>query len=106
MTSGFRTAAESNGQPIESSHLLTRGDSRMRIAIVAPGAVGGYFGVLLARSGENVGALARGAHLDTIAEHGLIAEGPRGTFSARLDASDDAAKLGEADIVLFAVKLY
>jgi 2-dehydropantoate 2-reductase len=78
----------------------------MRIAIVAPGAVGGYFGVLLARSGENVGALARGAHLDAIAEHGLIAEGPRGTFSARLDASDDAAKLGEADIVLFAVKLY
>ena len=78
----------------------------MRIAIVAPGAVGGYFGVLLARSGENVGALARGAHLHAIAEHGLIAEGPRGTFSARLDASDDAAKLGVADIVLFAVKLY
>jgi 2-dehydropantoate 2-reductase len=78
----------------------------MRIAIVAPGAVGGYFGVLLARSGENVGALARGAHLDAIAEHGLIAEGPRGTFSARLDASDDAAKLGLADVVLFAVKLY
>ena len=78
----------------------------MRIAIVAPGAVGGYFGVLLARSGENVGALARGAHLDAIAEHGLIAEGPRGSFSARLDASDDAAKLGIADIVLFAVKLY
>jgi hypothetical protein len=39
-------------------------------------------------------------------EHGLSAEGPRGTFSARLDASDDAAKLGVADIVLFAVKLY
>src|ERR1043166_96016 len=78
----------------------------MRIAIVAPGAVGGYFGALLAKSGENVGALARGAHLDAIAEHGLIAEGPRGTFSARFDASDDAAKLGVADIVLFAVKLY
>jgi hypothetical protein len=30
---------------------------------------------------ENVGALARGAHLRAIAEHGLIAEGPRGTFS-------------------------
>ncbi len=78
----------------------------MRIAIVAPGAVGGYFGVLLARSGENVAALARGAHLDAIAGHGLVADGPRGTFSARLDASDDAAKLGLADIVLFAVKLY
>jgi 2-dehydropantoate 2-reductase len=78
----------------------------MRIAIVAPGAVGGYFGVLLARSGETVSALARGAHLRAIAEHGLIAEGPRGTFSARLDASDDASRLGTADIVLFAVKLY
>ena len=51
-------------------------------------------------------ALARGAHLHAIADHGLIAEGPRGSFSARLDASDDAAKLGVADIVLFAVKLY
>ena len=44
----------------------------MRIAIVAPGAVGGYFGVLLAKSGENVGALARGPHLYAIAEHGLV----------------------------------
>jgi 2-dehydropantoate 2-reductase len=78
----------------------------MRIAIVAPGAVGGYFGVLLARAGESVAALARGAHLDAIARNGLIAEGPRGTFDARLDVSDDAASLGVADIVLFAVKLY
>jgi 2-dehydropantoate 2-reductase len=78
----------------------------MRIAIVAPGAVGGYFGVLLAQAGESVAALARGAHLDAIAQYGLIVEGPRGTFSARLDAGDDAARLGVADIVLFAVKLY
>ena len=31
----------------------------MRIVVVAPGAVGGYFGGLLAKAGENVGALAR-----------------------------------------------
>lgn len=78
----------------------------MRIAIVAPGAVGGYFGALLAKSGETVAALARGAHLKAIQQDGLKVEGPRGSFSARLDASDDAAKLGIADIVLFAVKLY
>ena len=44
-------------------------------------------------------ALARGDHLRAIAEHGLIVDGPRGTFSARIDASDDAAKLG-ADVIL------
>lgn len=78
----------------------------MRIAIVAPGAVGGYFGGLLARSGETVTALARGAHLKAIREQGLRIEGERGTFTVRIDASDDARKLGTADIVLFAVKLY
>ena len=78
----------------------------MRIAIVAPGAVGGYFGALLARSGETVSALARGAHLEAIQQDGLRIEDPRGNFTVRIDASDDAAKLGTADIVLFAVKLY
>jgi 2-dehydropantoate 2-reductase len=78
----------------------------MRIAIVAPGAVGGYFGALLARSGEDVVAVARGAHLKAIQDKGLIVEGSRGDFSAKFTASDDARTLGAADIVLFAVKLY
>ncbi len=78
----------------------------MRIAIVAPGAVGGYFGALLARSGETVSALARGAHLEAIQQDGLRIEDPRGSFTVRIEASDDAATLGTADIVLFAVKLY
>jgi 2-dehydropantoate 2-reductase len=78
----------------------------MRIAIVAPGAVGGYFGGLLAKSGETVTALARGAHLKAIQENGLKVEGERGNWTAKIEASDDAKKLGTADIVLFAVKLY
>lgn len=78
----------------------------MRIAIVAPGGVGGYFGGLLAKSGEDVAALARGAHLAAIEAQGLRVEGPRGDDTVRLDASDDAARLGVADIVLFAVKLF
>jgi 2-dehydropantoate 2-reductase len=78
----------------------------MRIVVVAPGAVGGYFGGLLAKAGENVGALARGAHLAAIREGGLRIEGPDGEHKVRLDASDDAAQLGSADVVLFAVKLY
>ncbi|MGK7871103.1 ketopantoate reductase family protein [Falsiroseomonas sp. E2-1-a20] len=78
----------------------------MRIAIVAPGGVGGYFGGMLAMAGEDVVALARGAHLAAIQHSGLRVEGPRGDDTLRMDASDDARALGVADIVLFAVKLY
>src|SRR4051794_2461784 len=78
----------------------------MRIAIVAPGGVGGYFGGLLAKSGEKVVVLARGAHLAAIRNAGLRVEGPRGDDTLSLGASDDATTLGIADIVLFAVKLY
>ncbi|MCC2654425.1 MAG: 2-dehydropantoate 2-reductase [Microvirga sp.] len=78
----------------------------MRIAVLAPGAVGGYFGGLLAKAGENIAALARGAHLAAIRENGLRIEGPDGEYRVRLDVSDDAAQLGSADVVLFAVKLY
>jgi 2-dehydropantoate 2-reductase len=78
----------------------------MRIAIVAPGGVGGYFGGLLAKAGEDVAAVARGAHLAAIRTSGLRVEGPRGDDIVRVDASDDATSLGVADIVLFAVKLY
>ncbi len=48
----------------------------MRIALVAPGGVGGSFGALLARAGEEVVALARGPHLDAIRTRGLVLEGP------------------------------
>jgi 2-dehydropantoate 2-reductase len=78
----------------------------MRIAIVAPGGVGGYFGGLLAKAGEDVAALARGAHLAAIRKDGLRIEGPRGDDTVRIDASDDAATLGTADVVVFAVKLF
>ena len=78
----------------------------MRIAIVAPGGVGGYFGGLLARSGETVLALARGAHLAAIQTHGLRVEGPGIDETVRFEVSDNAASLGVADIVLFAVKLF
>jgi 2-dehydropantoate 2-reductase len=78
----------------------------MRIAIVAPGGVGGYFGGLLAKAGEEIVALARGAHLTAIRQNGLRLERPGGDDTVRLLVSDDAAQLGVADIVVFAIKLY
>ena len=50
----------------------------MRIAIVAPGGVGGTFGGRLAKAGAEVVALARGAHLAAIRERGPRVEGPLG----------------------------
>jgi 2-dehydropantoate 2-reductase len=78
----------------------------MKIAIVAPGGVGGYFGGLLAVAGEEVSALARGAHLAAIRAGGLRIEGSRGNHVAKMTASDDAGSLGKAAVVLFAVKLF
>ena len=38
----------------------------MRFAFVGAGAVGGFYGALLARQGHDVNFVARGAHLDAI----------------------------------------
>ena len=51
-------------------------------------------------------ALARGAHLAAIQTHGLRVEGPGIDETVRFEVSDNAASLGVADIVLFAVKLF
>jgi 2-dehydropantoate 2-reductase len=78
----------------------------MRIAIVSPGGVGGYYGGMLARAGHQVTALARGAHLAAIQANGLRVQGPRGDVTVPITASANASDLGPADVVLFAVKLY
>jgi 2-dehydropantoate 2-reductase len=43
----------------------------MRIAVIAAGGVGGYFGAKLAEAGHDVAFVARGAHLAAIRERGL-----------------------------------
>ena len=46
----------------------------MKIAIMGTGGVGGYFGGLLARAGNDVTFIARGAHLQAIRQNGLRVE--------------------------------
>ena len=43
----------------------------MRIAAMAAGAVGGYFGARLAAAGSDVTFVARGAHLEAMRARGL-----------------------------------
>ena len=71
---------------------------------VGLGAVGGLLAVRLAQAGHVVSALARGATLQAVRERGLalVAEGRRSRAS--LQAADNAAALGEQELVIIALK--
>lgn len=78
-----------------------------RIAIMAAGAVGGYFGARLAASGEEVHFVARGAHYDALRQNGLTVQSPLGDLHLTdLNLHRDASSIGTVDYVLFAVKLW
>jgi 2-dehydropantoate 2-reductase len=77
----------------------------MKITVVGAGGVGGLLAALLARDGNEVSVVARGAQLEAIRAKGLEISSPLGTFTQRIGAiSDDPAALGTADAVLLAVK--
>jgi 2-dehydropantoate 2-reductase len=79
----------------------------MRMAVMAAGAVGGYFGARLAAAGHEVHFIARGAHLDAMRRDGLRIESALGDLHLQdAKATDDPARVGPVDIVLFAVKLW
>lgn len=76
----------------------------MRIAIIGAGAIGGWLAVKLARSGNTVSVLARGATLAAIQRKGLRLIVGTETLSAPVIASDVPADLGPQDLVVIAVK--
>lgn len=78
----------------------------MHIAILGSGAVGGYYGAKLARSGERVTFIARGAHLKAIRERGLVVWSPLGDFMVHAEAESEPERVGPVDLVILAVKTY
>ena len=79
----------------------------MRFAILGAGAVGGYFGARLARAGQDVTFIARGAHLEAIRARGLEVRSARlGDFTAHARAESDPDRIGPVDVVIVAVKAY
>ena len=79
----------------------------MRFAIMGSGAVGGYYGARLARAGHEVTFVARGAHLAAIRAHGLRVRSPAlGDFVVHARAEEDPSRVGQVDVVIFAVKAY
>ena len=79
----------------------------MKIAIMGTGGVGGYFGGLLAHSGQDVTFIARGPHLEAIRRKGLQVKSVHGDFlvsGAR--ATDHPESVGPVELVLFTTKTY
>ena len=77
----------------------------MKVCIVGAGAIGGFIGTKLAAAGRaEVSALARGATLAALRQHGWRMNSAAGLVSAPAHASDSAAELGAQDLVVIAVK--
>jgi 2-dehydropantoate 2-reductase len=79
----------------------------MRLAVMAAGAVGGYYGGRMAAAGHDVAFIARGAHRDAVRRDGLKIESALGDLHLEnVNVTDDPKQVGPVDLVLFAVKLW
>ena len=77
-----------------------------RIAVMGAGGVGGCLGALLARDGNDVTLIARGAHLDAIRSNGLRLLQDDAGFTVNVPATSDPREVGPVDLALYTVKAY
>jgi len=70
------------------------------------GAVGCYFGGMLARAGAPVTLIGRARHVEAIRRDGLLLESLHFRQQIPIAASSDVSAARDADIVLFCVKTY
>ena len=75
-----------------------------RVAVMGAGAVGSYFGGMLARAGVPVTMIARGAYVEAVRRNKLFLDTV--TFQERVavDVSSDPSAVRDAHVVLFCVK--
>ncbi|APW44788.1 ketopantoate reductase family protein [Rhodoferax saidenbachensis] len=76
----------------------------MKVAVMGAGAVGCYYGGMLARAGHTVTLIARPTHVQAIAANGLRMETKTFDEQVRLAASSEASAVRGTDLVLFCVK--
>jgi 2-dehydropantoate 2-reductase len=75
-----------------------------RIAVVGAGAVGGYFGGMLARAGAQVTFIGRPAFVDAVRVNGLFLDTVQFREHVKVQASTDLTTARDAGIILFCVK--
>ncbi|MGH8804923.1 MAG: ketopantoate reductase family protein [Polaromonas sp.] len=76
----------------------------MKVAVMGAGAVGCYYGGMLARAGHQVVLIARPQHVEAIARDGLRMETKTFDEHVRLAASSEPSAVQGANVVLFCVK--
>lgn len=75
-----------------------------RVAVVGAGAVGGYFGGMLARAGAPVVMIGRPAFVEAVRKNGLFLDTLQFKEFVRVGASTEMKDARDAEIVLFCVK--
>jgi len=78
----------------------------MKICIYGAGAIGGFLGVLLTRSGEEVTLIARGPHLVAMREQGLRLHMGGETHIVHPRCTDDTCEIGQQDFVILTLKAH
>jgi 2-dehydropantoate 2-reductase len=73
-------------------------------AVVGAGAVGSFYGAMLARAGHRVMLIGRPPHVRAIESHGLRLQMAGRTETIALHASTDLSAVRDADLVLVCVK--
>ena len=79
-------------------------EGKSRVAVLGAGAVGCYFGGLLARAGHPTILIGRQAHVEAFRASGLRFEGLKFDERIPVEASTEASAVAGAGIVLFCVK--
>jgi 2-dehydropantoate 2-reductase len=79
-------------------------ESPLNVTVMGAGAVGCYFGGMLARAGHAVTLVARPQHVDAVRRDGLRMETRTFDEQVRLQAVTDPAEAARPDLVLFCVK--
>ena len=83
---------------------MTENKNWPRVAVVGAGAVGGYFGGMLARAGAPVMMIGRAAFVEAVKKNGLFLDAVQFQKSVHVEASTDVQDVHGAEIVLFCVK--
>jgi 2-dehydropantoate 2-reductase len=76
----------------------------MKVAVMGAGAVGCYYGAMLARAGHAVTLIGRPAHVEAVRQHGLMFESSTFHDPVAMQATTAPSGVADADVVLFSVK--
>ncbi len=76
----------------------------MKIAVMGAGAVGCYYGAMLARAGHDVTLIGRQHHVDAMTQCGLVLDLGKTQETVTVRASTEASAISGAELVLVCVK--